>query len=153
MAACLRRQILQSTDRKVFLEETKENGFNVSVLPPDRNLRELVLGSAVLPEEDEPRICLRISAWLWLMGCMTSEFALILGLYTFKRKTASLASAHSRFSRLAGPEVTAVCTLYFTKCSATDSFLLYSIYYCFTCLEMETARALINGFKGCLLSL
>lgn len=56
------------------------------------------------------------------MGCVTSEFALILGLYTFKRKTASLASAHSRFSRLAGPEVTAVCTLYFTKGSATHFF-------------------------------
>lgn len=38
------------------------------------------------PEEDEPRICLRVSAWLWLTGCMTSELALILGLYTFKRK-------------------------------------------------------------------
>ena len=33
------------------------------------------------------------------------------------------------------------------------SFLLYDIRYCFTCLEMETARALINEFKGCLLSL
>lgn len=42
--------------------------------------------TVVLPEDDEPRICLRVSAWLWLMGCVTSEFALILGLYTFKWK-------------------------------------------------------------------
>lgn len=46
--------------------------------------------TVVLPEDDEPRICLRMSAWLWLMGCVTSEFALILGLYTCKRKDSTL---------------------------------------------------------------
>lgn len=57
----------------------------VSVLPAGRAAQQS-LCALQLPEEDEPRICLRVSAWLWLTGCMTSELALILGLYTFKRK-------------------------------------------------------------------
>lgn len=67
-----------------------------------------VFVAVVLPGEDEPTICLRISAWLWLMGCMTSEFALILGLYTCERKDSIFLVSHrSRLRRLAGPEGTA----------------------------------------------
>lgn len=43
-----------------------------------------------LPEGEDPRSCLRVSAWLWLMGCRTRELALIRGLYTFNRNTACL---------------------------------------------------------------
>ena len=47
-------------------------------------------GPTGLPEGEAPRSCLRVSAWLWLMGCVTSESALILGLYTFEWKDRGL---------------------------------------------------------------
>lgn len=45
-----------------------------------------VAHAVLLPEGDVLRICLRTSAWLWLMGRVTRELALIRGLYTFKWK-------------------------------------------------------------------
>lgn len=41
---------------------------------------------AALPEDVELRICLRASAWLWLMGCLTRELARMRGLYTCGRR-------------------------------------------------------------------
>lgn len=42
-------------------------------------------GRATVPELEALRICLRMSAWLWLTGCRTSESARIRGLYTLWR--------------------------------------------------------------------
>lgn len=64
--------------------------------------------SVELPEDEEPRTCLRISAWLWLMGCRTSESARIRGLYTFEWKDGIFSVSRSGRSGLAGPKVTTV---------------------------------------------
>lgn len=66
--------------QKSFPGRNRGGGFIVCV-PVDRSSHRPVFVSAVLPE-DEPRICLRDSAWLWLMGCLTSELARMRGLYT-----------------------------------------------------------------------
>jgi len=44
--------------------------------------RSVVL--VTVPDGDVLRICLCISAWALLIGCVVTESALILGLYTFK---------------------------------------------------------------------
>lgn len=105
----------------------KGNGFNVSVLPVDRNSHQSGFMPVVLPEEDELRICLRVSAWLWLMGCLTSELALMRGLYTFKGKdsTFSIGSLHE--------------------------MLCCRVILC--TVVIRASLVLDSGFKGCLLSL
>ena len=67
-------------------------------------------GPTGLPEGEAPRSCLRVSAWLWLMGCVTSESALILGLYTFERKDSGLSIGSLKTPQAGHPEVTAVCS-------------------------------------------
>lgn len=80
----------------------------MSMWPADGNCHQSVCVSEVLPEGDGPRICLRASAWLWLMGCVTRELALILGLYTCKCKDSVLSIRPVPCSRLPGREATAV---------------------------------------------
>lgn len=82
---------------------------------------------AALPD-DELRICLRASAWLWLMGCLTRELARMRGLYTCGRRQHP--QRHSRRGSATGPSTRPLCS---------------------ACLEMEAPSTRVSGLKGCLL--
>lgn len=83
---------------------------------------------AALPDDDELRICLRASAWLWLMGCLTRELARMRGLYTCGRRQHP--QCHSlRDCDRPVPHASTVLR----------------------CLQTEVPSARVGGLKGCLL--
>lgn len=124
----------------------------MSVWRADRSCHQSVCVSLVLPEEDGLRICLRASAWLWLMGCMTRELALILGLYTFKWKDSIVSIRPLPVQQAPWAEVTAAGSKHLTRCPTAGSFCTCSVLLSHL-PGVETPSALIRGFQACLLSL